>query len=237
MTEDAVVLLWLEAPLQSWGNSSLFNRRASLDFPTRSGVMGLVCAALGAGGEQRELLARFAELPVEVAGYARKGQAHIPPVQLRDFHMVGSGYDEKDPWEKLHIPKKSNGTAATNGGVKLTHRYYIQDMAFAVFLGVPGELCDSVENALQSPCWDISLGRRCCVPVEFVFQGLFADKAAAEGKAQAMAENKGRVETVRVAEHGPGTSLMLCDVPVCFGQRKKYRPRRVFIQRKEGIAV
>lgn len=237
MAEDAVILLWLESPLQSWGSSSLFNRRASLEFPTRSGIMGLVCAALGAGGEQRELLARFAALPVQVIAYARKSRAHEPPVQLCDFHMVGSGYDDKDPWEKLHIPKTSEGKAAVGGGTRLTYRYYVQDMAFAVLLGVPGELCDSVANALQMPCWDISLGRRCCVPVDFVFQGLFADYAAAEAKAQIMAEEKERVETLRVAEDGPGEEQVLSDVPLCFGQQKRYRNRRVFIRKKEGLAL
>ena len=56
------LLLWLEAPLQSWGFDSKFGRRETLKFPTRSGVVGLVCSALGAGGEQRELLAEFSSL-------------------------------------------------------------------------------------------------------------------------------------------------------------------------------
>ncbi len=38
----STLLLWLEAPLQSWGADSRFGRRATLPFPTRSGVLGLV---------------------------------------------------------------------------------------------------------------------------------------------------------------------------------------------------
>jgi len=47
------LLLWFEAPLQSWGSDSKFGRRDTQTFPTKSGVLGLVCSALGAGGEQR----------------------------------------------------------------------------------------------------------------------------------------------------------------------------------------
>lgn len=51
------LLLWLEAPLQAWGHDSRFGRRDSLDFPTKSGTLGLLCCARGAGGEEREWLA------------------------------------------------------------------------------------------------------------------------------------------------------------------------------------
>lgn len=44
------LLLWLEGPLQSWGHDSQFDRRDTLPFPTFSGICGMLCAALGAGG-------------------------------------------------------------------------------------------------------------------------------------------------------------------------------------------
>lgn len=233
MAGTPLVLLWLEGPLQSWGVNSLFSRRASLEFPTRSGIMGLICAALGAGGEQRELLARFASKPMKLTAYARKNLADKAPLQLRDFHMVGSGYDDKDPWEKLHIPKKRDGTAAVGGGTKLTYRYYVQDMAFAVLLGLPEEMRDGMAEALQNPCWDISLGRRCCVPVEFVFQGIFDTEDEAMNKAESLATKKERVAVLRVDEEGGGETLVLSDVPLSFGVKKQYSERRVFISRPE----
>ncbi len=66
-------LLWLEAPLQSWGADSRFGRRSTLPFPTRSGIMGLVCCALGKGGEQVEWLAKWGPLKQTIAAFARKG--------------------------------------------------------------------------------------------------------------------------------------------------------------------
>ncbi len=49
-----ISLLWLEAPLQTWVMTLSSGRRDSLDFPTKSGVLGLLCCARGAAGEQAE---------------------------------------------------------------------------------------------------------------------------------------------------------------------------------------
>ncbi|MCL2029389.1 MAG: type I-E CRISPR-associated protein Cas5/CasD, partial [Deltaproteobacteria bacterium] len=169
------LLLWLEGPLQSWGVNAKFSRRTTLDFPSRSAVLGLLCAALGAGGEQKEFLARLAKLPQTVVAYTRKDKQgrSVPALQLCDFHMVGSGYDDKDPWQTLHIPKTSEQKPASNViGNKLTYRYYLQDAAFAVALALPETSQKELKEALVSPRWDISLGRKCCVPTEFVYQGI-----------------------------------------------------------------
>jgi len=63
------LLLWLEGPLQIWGHDSRFGRRDSLPFPSKSGVMGIICAALGAAGPQEPPLARFADLDMQVLGF------------------------------------------------------------------------------------------------------------------------------------------------------------------------
>ena len=66
------VLLWLEAPLQSWGFESKFGRRETLDFPTKSGVLGLILSAMGRSGEQQELLGSFSSLDFQVGIYPPK---------------------------------------------------------------------------------------------------------------------------------------------------------------------
>ena len=113
------LLLWLEGPLQAWGHDSRFGRRDTLDFPTKSGVLGLLCCALGAGGEQRELLEHLADLDLQLVAYTpadKLGEAMPRLPLLRDFHMVGSGYDDADPWQSLLIPKTSEGKKAVGGG-------------------------------------------------------------------------------------------------------------------------
>ena len=192
---DPYLLLWLEAPLQSWGHDSKFDRRDSLDFPTKSGVFGLLCCAQGARGKQTKWLARWAERDMQVYAYVpadKQRQALPRQPAMRDFQMVGSGYDDKDTWQTLLIPKTSEGKKAVSGGTKMTYRYYLQDMAFAVALQGPYEELAELEAALRSPVWDLYLGRKNCAPTEFIAQGIHADAEQAMdlGRQHAKAKNR-----------------------------------------------
>lgn len=235
---DPYLLLWLEAPLQSWGHDSRFGRRDSLDFPTKSGVLGLLCCARGAGGEESEWLADWVDLDMQVVGYVPQDRRGLPlPRQplLRDFQMVGSGYDDQDPWQNLLIPKTSEGKKAVGGGTKMTYRYYLQDMAYAVILQAPAEQVEAVAEALVKPVWDLYLGRKNCVPTEFIFQGCFDSIEPAAEAGAALAVEKRRAFALRVlqGEH-EGEVLTLNDVPLQFGPHKKYRDRQVTVQKWEG---
>lgn len=230
------MLLWLEAPLQAWGHDSRFGRRDSLDFPTKSGVLGLLCCAMGAGGKQTEWLERWADLDMQVAAYVpadRARQALPRQSMLRDFQMVGSGYDDQDPWQNLLIPKTSDGRKAVGGGTKMTYRYYLQDMAFAVAMQAPIEEVDTVLAALHAPVWDLYLGRKSCVPSEFIAHGRFdsAGEVFERGKFLAEAKNRALAFTVCQGE-GEGEVITLNDVPLQFGENKQYRDRRVTVYRE-----
>jgi CRISPR system Cascade subunit CasD len=225
------LLLWLEGPLQSWGTDSKFNRRSTLPFPSRSGVTGLICAALGAGGEQTELLLELSHYSQVVISYLKESY-ELP--YLRDFHMVGSGYDEKDPWQLLHIPKTTERKKAVGGGTKLTYRYYLQNAKFAVILELPDSI-GHIPEALKQPVWDIYLGRKNCAPTDFIFRSVFDAFANAEEAAQKLAEEKNLKEAFRVLEgEHEGEQLTLNDVPVKFGKRKVYKDRVVTVVKKIG---
>ena len=234
---DPYLLLWLEAPLQSWGHDSKFGRRDTLNFPTKSGILGLICSALGAGGEQTELLAEFAALKQTVISFVRSEKSSSDTVikrerepLLRDFHMVGSGYDDKDPWASLLIPKTSEGKKAVGGGAKMTYRYYLQDAAFAVLVQVPEARATTIIAALKSPTWDVYLGRKNCVPTDFIYREHCIDEAEGIKTALAIAEQKHLLEDFKVlsGEH-EGELLTLMDVPIQFGEHKRYRDRQVTV--------
>lgn len=232
------LLLWFEAPLQSWGSDSKFGRRDTQIFPTKSGVLGLVCSALGAGGEQLALLAEFAELSQTAISFARVKQTAEGVIKqdreplLRDFHMVGSGYDDQDPWASLLIPKTSEGKKAVGGGAKMTYRYYLQDVAFAVVLEVPADKAETLAQALQNPAWDVYLGRKNCVPTDFIYRGIFDNETVAIDQAVLIASQKNRIEDFRVLHGAVGVGesdevFTINDVPVQFGEDKRYRDRQV----------
>jgi len=238
--ETAFILLWLEGPLQSWGVDSKFGRRDTLNFPTKSGILGLLLCALGESGDQKELLSKLAPLKQTVVSYNRVRKLKENEIKkvdreplLRDFHMVGSGYNDDNPWESLLIPKTREGKKAVGGGSKMTYRYYLQDARFAVALEVPKELAKSFAEALQSPMYDIYLGRKNCAPTDFVYRGTFEGENLALRHADEIANEKGNLmEDFRVVDEeleNEGDVLTLNDIPIQFGESKRYRDRRVTV--------
>lgn len=222
------LLLWLEGPLQSWGCGSLFYRRATMPFPTKSGILGMICAAMGRQGEQRELLALFAPLKLSIVSFGKEGQDISI---LTDFHMVGSNYDDKDPWELRCIPKTYDGKKAVGGGTKLTHRQYLQNAKFAVIVEIPDGIENELTDGFCSPVFDICLGRKNCPPADIVFRGIFETQTMALAAAFSIAEEKGLTKLFSV-EDGYSEeyeTIDISDVPICFGVRKEYASRTVHI--------
>lgn len=224
------ILLWLEAPLQSWGFESKFSRRDSLYFPTKSGIMGLLCCALGCGGEQREFLSKFINLDMRVYSFVPQ-KTGVQPM-LTDFHMVGSGYNKDDNWQKMHIPKTIEGKPAVGGGTKLTYRYYLQDISFAVILQVPQDEKDKIEHYLQYPVWDLYLGRKNCAPTEKIYNGYFENCEDAKNVSLAMANKKSLKMHLEVLQGeyddmDDCRQMILNDVPISFGNRKEYKDRKI----------
>lgn len=218
------LLLWLEGPLQAWGGDSRFDLRRTLPFPTRSGLFGLLLAASGDSGPQEELLARMDKIALKAVSF----KSDTP--MLEDFHMVGAGYDEKDRWQSMNIPKKYNGKPRQGPGTKLTYRHYLQDRVFAAMLEMEDALMAKFAAALQNPVFDLYLGRKCCVPTELIFQGEFPDFAAATAKMLTIATSKKLEPDKVIAETGDFSvpdALLLSDVPVSFGTHKHYRERLV----------
>lgn len=233
---NSYMLMWLEAPLQSWGYDSRFLRKDTLDFPTRSGVLGLILCAMGAGGPQKEWLSTMSHFGQRVLAFERKQNSPKTEnnLKLMDFHMVGSGYDDSDPWQSLLVPKTVSGEKpkGSTNGVKLTYRYYLQDKVFAVILETPEDFVPSIEAAMKAPHWDLYLGRKCCAPTDLIFRGIYSSESQAKAEALKIAAEKELQQTFEVIEGNHpdlGDVLTLTDVPVQFGSFKKYVDREVTV--------
>lgn len=226
------VLMWLEGPLQSWGADSRFNRRETLPFPSKSAVFGIILAALGARGDQRVWLSKNAHGDFLTLAYTNETKEGEAVHQLRDFQMVGSGYDVDDAWQREMIPKTSDRKTAVGGGTKMTYRYYLQNACFAVLVALDDEVAVSVADALSSPIYTISLGRKCCAPSEFIYQGTFDTADGAKSRAMALSKQKGKrlvFECHQGAYPDEGDVISVNDIPVAFGLHKEYVQRNVTI--------
>ena len=137
--------------MQSWGASSRFEERETLSTPTKSGVVGLVAAALGVPRDDEERLAELGrlEMAVRVDRAGTRG---------RDYQTAGGG---SWPGRKSYGVYRASGKS---GGTALSNRYYLADASFLVALGGEDALADVIAQALLSPKWALFLGRRSYVP-------------------------------------------------------------------------
>jgi CRISPR system Cascade subunit CasD len=143
------LLLQLIGPMQSWGVQSNFIYRDTALEPSKSGVIGLLCAALGRGRDER--IDDLAALKMGVRA-DREGLVKY------DYHTAGKG-----------------GYLKAGGDVERKNliqswRYYLADAAFLVGLE-SGDLAllEAVHNHLEHPIWPLYLGRKAFAPSEPVW--------------------------------------------------------------------
>lgn len=161
---NKALAIYLDGPLQAWGVASRFQYRETENLPTKSGVLGIVAAAIGIdkyAPDEAERLKPLANLNFSVFRALRIGQER-PVERLSDFHTVGGGYDRKDPREKMHVCRTADRKVSANAVI--THRTYLNDARFiAVFEG-DDQLLSKCAEALQNPRWGVWFGRKACLP-------------------------------------------------------------------------
>ena len=137
-------------------------------------------------------------------------------------------------------PKTYKGKSAENvNGSKITYRLYLQDADFAVILEIPEDFREEFVSGIQCPKWDIYLGRKSCVPTRPVFQGIFRSYEEALQTLDASLATDDSEKRFIVTEVSETTSedpegMLLYDVPVEFGEHKKYSGRYVKITNLSG---
>ena len=131
--------------MQSWGSDSHFTLRTTHQSPTKSGILGLCCAALG---------------------WARNEKIHALLVLRMGCRILNQGIIMSD------FQTVKDVALAQGKGKKdiISTRYYLSDADFIV--GLEGEdlpLLEQLHGALQHPRFCISLGRKSYVPSKPVF--------------------------------------------------------------------
>lgn len=144
----ATLLIRLVAPLQSWGVASRFGDRDTMPEPTKSGVLGLVAAALG--WRRDHVLDELAAL--------RFGVRVDRPGRLeRDFHTVS---------DVAKAPERPTDQIRSDANPLVTRRAYLADAAFTAGLSGDRSFLVEVLQALRTPRYPVYLGRRSFVPSE-----------------------------------------------------------------------
>lgn len=207
----------LDAPMQSWGYQSRFDQRTTLSYPTKSGVTGLLCAAMGIQRSDRKSIARLAEMHLAIYTLVK----HNNFLQrIIDFHTVGGGYAY--PQEKQHISPKADGSKGTT---VVTRREFLLDAKFAVIFQGEGNLLQQIGRALENPVWGIWCGRKSCIPASPVFQGIYDNADDALEQIMKKTETIVVRKIFEVNRFEDGTDFLM-DIPVDF-QNRKFLIRRI----------
>lgn len=150
--------LCFDAPMQSWGIRSHGIIRDTMTEPTKSGVVGLLAAALGIERTDNAAIAELARLRLAVR-VDRDG------IMERDYHTT------------QNVPT----TLGTGHRTVVSERYYLADAVFLVVLEGEERLLTGVAAAVQDPVWQLFFGRKAYVPSRpLVPPGVAPDPRSAE---------------------------------------------------------
>ncbi|MET9611707.1 type I-E CRISPR-associated protein Cas5/CasD [Kitasatospora indigofera] len=234
---EAVLLLRLAGPLQSWGDRSAFNRRETRPQPTKSGVIGLLAAAVG---QPRE-----ADI-THLAGLRLGVRVDQPGTLLRDYHTVSDYRGRPLPQAGVNAKGIQKPTSPAKD-THITHRFYLQDAVFLAAVQGPNTLIGALADAIAHPAFPLALGRRSCVPTQPIALGTVRtgtlesvlaaepwhagpaakDAFARRGERSGMPFPVDRVDLAATFDDPSGDDA-LQDVPLSFAPRQRgFTTRRV----------
>lgn len=196
----SVLLLRLAGPMQSWGVQSRFSTRDTGLEPSKSGVVGLLCAALGR--PRNSDVADLAALPLTIR-VDREGRMAC------DYHTA------------LDVLKADDSGSTT----VVSRRFYLADADFLAGLEGPVPLLAELHAALARPVWPLYLGRKSFVPGVPIHlpDGLRPEMTAMEAlRAYPWCPpRRDPPERLRlVVEVAPGEGEPRADVPLSFATRR-----------------
>lgn len=208
------LLLRLEGPMQSWGYRSRFDYRDTALEPTRSGFIGLICAAMGiTRDEYKDHAERFDGIRMGV-------RVDEPTYWPSCFPRTQ--YDGPRPERDYHTALDVIKADGSGTDTVVSRRDYLADAAFTV--GLQSEdvtLLNAVADALRSPKFFLYLGRKAfplavppLKPGDRPRPGTLEDHL--------LGGDAGK----RVALEAPDGERTQHDSPMCFGQRR-FKPRRI----------
>lgn len=139
-----ILFMRLSGPMQSWGVMSRFSRRDTGKEPSKSGVIGLICAAMGISRDDDQ----------------HPDFLKLTKVKL-GIRVLRSGVLQSDYHTAQNIAKADGGIKDT----ELSTRFYLADADFIAALeSEDRDLLERVHAAVKTPVWQLFLGRKAFVP-------------------------------------------------------------------------
>ena len=168
------ITLNIKAPMYSWGyNSMNIADRRTNTYPTKSAIIGLLNAASG----QINDFSYSDKITIDV--FTDDNFAI-----LKDFQVIGGGYNKNNPYERNMILRKSDGSLSIGGAkdgftgerlynTKVVTKEYITNTSYKVVIKSDDqELINKFNDALNNPVYPLYFGSRNCIPSAKINDGL-----------------------------------------------------------------
>ena len=207
------LLMQLVGPMQSWGTTSRFDERDSQLEPSKSGVLGMLCAALGR--DRAESVDDLARLRMGVR-VDREG------LLMRDYQTATGVLLAATARPDLHRTVVSK-------------RFYLADAAFLVGLeGIDAAWLQRLDAALRAPHWPLALGRKSFVPSlpvalasHYGVQPADIETALAAQPRIAAGRRESQGQPVRLMLEHASAGALRQDQPVAPFAQRRFGPRFV----------
>ena len=212
----STLLLRFGAPLQSWGSSSVYDRRETDDMPTKSGVVGILAAAFG----------RRRDESLEDLNVLRFGvRVDNPGTRLDDYQTTDMG-----PGMRRNI----------------SHRIYLSDALFLIGLGSnDDDFLKEIDEAVQNPKFPLFLGRRSCPPTmpldlgirqSDLYDALYEeDWLVPEWRKKFFFRNTDEIQLRIVMDDNERRGAIKKDVPISFSPYKREYRYRYIVEKEPKI--
>ena len=211
------VLIKLAAPLQSWGVDGHFVERRTRYQPTKSGLVGLLAAALGKSRTED-----ISDLAMLAYGVRTDQPGHYE----QDFQTAHK-MELNSHGQMVFGSKKSDA-------LPVSKRYYLSDAVFVAGIQADDDMLATLADALLHPAFPLFLGRRSCPPacklLMDVHEGVDLMQALESTPWQASQwyrrtqEKQVELEVMRDKlpnEDGADNQENVHDVPLSFSQEKR----------------
>lgn len=209
--EQSIIGLFFDAPLQSWDVGSRHSKRGTLPAPTRSGVLGIIAAAMG-----------FDKNSIDESYHLNRLSILSMEIFILSPHKVLSDY---------HIAQDCR---QADGGIKkhavITNRSYLLEARFLICLSSSdAALVNEIDAALKNPIWGGWLGRKSCIPASPLYLGRFTSELDVKNHIckrypDINWNSCGKLRELIVGESSsPSLSenvMSIDDVPISFGKRE-----------------
>lgn len=223
------MVLRLSAPMQSWGQIGRKSYKPTAQYPSKSGVAGIIANASNIARNDEISIGKIASMEMCIFALSFGTQA-------TDYQTIGCGTDRRQD-----IPLTTTASILSTKRGKLigkqkqivTYRNYLADADFIVICEGKSDSIDKYSEALKYPFRPLFLGRKSYLPSRPILDSVQESSENAIDRVRQIAKevfpkkDVFNLPFVSDVSNVQDANDFLMDVPICFGSANRGYLRRM----------